>query len=73
MKQSVSKKFAVNACGVLTIDEDGIFISIEDGPTVDVANLLSEFNNKVIKISASYDEDYEEPEVQVDIETGEVL
>jgi hypothetical protein len=35
--------------------------------------VLSDLNEKPVKFSFSYDEDYQEPVIKVDPETGEIL
>lgn len=70
----VSKKISVSANGVLAIDNDGMFVAVEDGPTIALDKLLAEMDGKLIKLSASYDEEYDgEADIEVNEETGEVI
>ena len=72
MAQKISKKSALNIQGVVSVDEDNrIFITIEDKGEYLLSNLMKSFDGNECKISVSYDEDYNGPEV--DQETGEVI
>lgn len=72
--QKVTKKFRLNITGILDIDDNNnLIVSIEDRGEFDLATLMQDFYGRECSISASYDEDYEEPQVDVDLETGEVL
>ena len=71
MADSMKKNYKVSGSGVLYIDGDAISIGIEDKGDFNLASVLADLNDKPVKFSFSYDEDYEEPEV--DTETGEVL
>lgn len=73
MADKMTKNYKVSGNGVLSIDGDSIFISIEDKGDFNLASVLSDLNEKPVKFSFSYDEDYEEPEIKVDPETGEVI
>lgn len=60
-KASITKKYSLSANGILDITEDGI-IGIENADTgelIELKNLLSDFANRAIKLSVTYDEDYE--------------
>ena len=74
MVDKIVKNYKGSAQGLLNIDTDGqIYISIEDGvQDVNLAKLLENFNDRPVKISCSYDEEYSnEPEVNK--ETGEII
>lgn len=71
MAQKVSRKYALNIQGVVTIEDGRIGIIVEDRGEFDLAELMSAFNDNECKISVSYDEEYAGPEV--DAETGEII
>lgn len=59
-KASITKKFSLNADGILNI-EDGV-VSIENADTgelIDLGELLSDFADRSVKLSVNYSEDYE--------------
>ena len=59
-KASITKKYALTANGILDVTDDGVSIEAADtGEIVDLKDLLSDFHNKSVKISVTYDEDYE--------------
>lgn len=60
MSAKIQKKYSVNASGSLTINDDNSQINItnsDTGETFDLADLLSDFNGKDVKISCNYAED----------------
>lgn len=58
-KASITKKFSLSANGLLGIDDDVIGIENPDtGEFIDLKELLSEFENKPVKLSVTYDYDY---------------
>lgn len=71
MADKMTKNYKVSGSGVLNIDGDVITVSVEDRGDFNLAKVLSDLNGCAVKFSFSYDEDYEEPEV--DPETGEVI
>lgn len=73
MAEKMTRNYKVSGNGVLSIDGDAIFISIEDKGDFNLAAVLADLHEKPVKFSFSYDEDYEEPEIKVDPETGEVI
>ena len=73
MADKMTKNYKVSGNGVLFIDGDVITISVEDKGDFNLAHVLSDLHDKPVKFSFSYDEDYQEPVVKVDFETGEVL
>ena len=71
MAQKVSKKYALNIQGIVSIDKNGrIIVSVEDRGDFDLSELMDAFDGNECKIAVSYDEEYA-PEV--DPETGEVI
>jgi len=59
-KASITKKYALSAHGTLDITDDSVSIEVADtGEMMDLKDLLSDFHNKTVKISVTYDEDYE--------------
>ena len=59
-KASVTKKMQLSAYGILEINEVGVFIEVEDtGELLDFKDLLSEFADKSVKLSVTYDYDYD--------------
>lgn len=74
MANKIIKKYNVSAQGILNIDNGELYISVEDGiQDVNIAKLLEDFDGRPVKISCSYDEEYSEEEMNVDLETGEVV
>ena len=71
MADKMTRNYKVSGSGILDIDGDAIVIVVEDKGEFNLANVLSDLNGRPVKFSFSYDEDYEEPEV--DPETGEIL
>ena len=68
----VKKNFKVSVKGVMSIDDDGrIIMSIEEMGDIPLDRILDDFDGREIKMSVTYDEDYEE--LEVDPATGEVL
>ena len=58
-KASITRKDALSANGILDINEAGIFIENEDtGEMIDFKDLLSDFADKTVKLSVTYDYDY---------------
>ena len=59
-KANITKKMQLNGRGILEINEAGVFIEVEDtGELLDFKDLLSEFADKSIKLSVTYDYDYD--------------
>lgn len=57
---NITRKYALNAKGILSI-EDGV-IAIENADTgelIELKDLLEDFADKTVKLSVNYDEDYE--------------
>lgn len=58
-KAAITKKYALNASGILAIADDGVYIeNTENGEAIDFRDLLSDFADKSVKLSINYDEDY---------------
>jgi len=58
---AITRKDALSANGILSIGEDGI-VAIENSDTgelIDLKVLLADFADKSIKLSVTYDYDYE--------------
>lgn len=73
MADKMTRNYKVSGSGVLYIDGDAIMISVEDKGDFNLASVLADLDEKPVKFSFSYDEDYKEPEIKVDPETGEIL
>lgn len=58
-KASISKKYSVSGSGILSIDDEKVAIEVEEtGELVFLNDLLKDFNDKDVKISCTYNEDY---------------
>ena len=58
-KASINKTFRLNAQGILDITDDGVYIENGDtGELIQLKDLLSEFADKHVKLSVTYDYDY---------------
>ena len=73
MADKMTKNYKISGSGVLCIEGDTISIIVEDKGEFNLASVLGDLNDRPVKFNFSYDEDYEEPGVQVDPETGEVV
>ena len=70
----VKKNFKVSVKGVMSIEGTGrIIMSVEDMGDIPLDRILDDFDGREIKMSVTYDEDYDAPDVDIDLETGEVL
>ena len=70
----IKKKYNVNVKGVLNIENNGrIIMSVEDMGDVPLDRIFDDFDGREVKLALAYDEDYMDPEVDVDPETGEVI
>jgi hypothetical protein len=59
-KASITRKDALNANGILSITDNGIAIENTDtGELIDLKVLLSDFADKTVKLSITYDYDYQ--------------
>lgn len=58
-KAAITQKLSLSATGILDINDAGVFIENEDtGEMIDFKDLLSEFADKPVKLSVTYDYDY---------------
>lgn len=76
MAEKVTKSMKVTASGVLDIEDNDIFIEVEDKGVFSLKKLLKVFDGLGVKISCNYDREQESPEeedTKVDKETGEVF
>lgn len=71
MSNKVTKSMKVAASGILDIEDGDMLIEVEDKGIFSLKKLLSGFNGLNVKISCTYDEEQEEPDI--DKETGEVI
>ena len=71
MAADIKYNYKLNVKGLMTINGDNITMSVEDAGDYSLAYLCEDFNGKVAKVTVTYDQEYEEPEV--DEETGEVI
>ena len=70
----VKKNFKVSVKGIMSIEAEGrIIMSVEDMGDIPLDRILDDFDGREIKMSVTYDEDYEEPQVDIDLDTGEVI
>lgn len=73
MADTMKKNYKISGSGLLCIEDNEITVLVEDKGAFNLAEVLSDLHDKPVKFSFSYDEDYEEPEIKVDEETGEVI
>ena len=76
MAEKVTRTMKLAASGILDIEENDIFIEVEDKGTFSLKKLLKVFDGMGVKISCTYDKEQESPEeeeIEVDEETGEIL
>ena len=58
-KAAITQKLSLSATGILDITDNGIFVENTDtGEAFDLKDLLSEFADKSIKLSVTYDYEY---------------
>lgn len=56
---NITKKYSINAKGILSIDDDTIGIEdVDTGEFIAFADLLADFDGRSIKMSINYDEEY---------------
>lgn len=59
-KSSIAYKYSLSAQGILSITDKNVAIENSDtGELIDLAELLSDFADRTVKLSVNYDEDYE--------------
>lgn len=57
---NITLKYALNAKGILSIEEDEVALEVQDtGELIKLSELLEDFRDKTVKLSITYDEDYE--------------
>jgi hypothetical protein len=60
MAAKIQKKYQIAASGILDITDGHVFIENEDtGELIDLKVLLADFADKSVKLSVTYDYDYE--------------
>lgn len=58
-KAAIVKNYKLSAQGILAIEEDVVGLENPDtGEFIELKELLSDFADRTIKLSISYDEDY---------------
>ena len=58
-KAAIVRKYNLSASGILVIEDDVIGIENTDtGEIIDLRDLLSDFQDRIIKLSIGYDEEY---------------
>ena len=58
-KAAITKKFSLNANGILSIEDGVIGLEVTDtGEMIDLCTLLADFNGKSVKLGVTYDYDY---------------
>ena len=72
MADTMKRNYKISGSGVLCIEDNEVAIIVEDKGEFNLASVLADLNDRPVKFSFSYDEDYEET-VDVDTETGEVI
>ena len=74
MAQKATKNFTLSIKGILDIDEnERLVVGIEDRGEFDLITMMDGFLGRECSISVKYDEEYEEPDIEVNPETGEVI
>lgn len=59
-KAAITKKYSLSASGILDITDDAVCLeNLDTGELIDLKDLLQDFNDKAVKISVSYDEDFD--------------
>lgn len=59
-KAAIVKNYKLSAQGILAIEEDIVGIeNLDTGEFIEMKDLLSDFVDRTIKLSISYDEDYD--------------
>lgn len=62
-KAAINKSLKLNAQGILEINDAGVFVeNVDTGELIDFKDLLSEFADKTVKLSVTYDYDYGDEE-----------
>jgi hypothetical protein len=71
MAADIKYNYKLNVKGLMSIEDGKITMSVEDEGDYPLSYLCEDFNGKVVKVTVTYDEEYEGP--NVDSETGEVI
>ena len=59
-KAAFSRKYTLNATGILSIEDNIVSIENPDtGELISLSDLMADFKDKTCKLSLNYDEDYE--------------
>lgn len=59
-KAAFSRKYTLNATGILSIEDDIVAIENPDtGELIPLSDLMADFKDKTCKLSLNYDEGYE--------------
>ena len=65
MMASFTKKYTLNAKGILSIEENVIGIeNVDTGELFELKDILSDFADKSIKLTVAYDEEFGTGEVE---------
>jgi hypothetical protein len=58
-KAAITQKYSLTANGILSVTDDSVAIENSDtGELIDLRDLLSDFADKSVKLSITYDYDY---------------
>lgn len=57
-KSAIIKNFSLTAEGILNLDDNEIYLEVEDGESVNFCDLLSNFDGLQIKLSVNHSENY---------------
>lgn len=72
MAEKVTKSMKVSASGVLSIEDEDIFVEVADVGTFSLKKLLNNFDGCIVKLSCSYDDEQAAPKAEVN-EDGEII
>lgn len=73
MADTMKRNYKISGSGLLCIENNEITVIVEEKGEFNLADVLADLNDRPVKFSFSYDEDYEEAEIDADPETGEVI
>ena len=60
-KAAITRNYSLSASGILDVTEDGVSIeNVNTGEVIPLQVLLEDFDDKAVKLSVNYDEDYDE-------------
>lgn len=61
-KSAINKNYKINAKGIICLDEDNMIgiENVDTGEFIELAKLFSDFIDRSVSLSISYDEDYSE-------------